>query len=96
MRRPFPVPQNRQRLPDLAEKAQLLGKPVVIRRGKQLLAAIIGAAQFRRILELVERYDPALADTLAIQTNIDIQAIFEEDEKHILKGELVPIEEAKR
>ena len=86
--------QARQHLGSLIEQAHYLGRPFVIKRGNKLMAALIGSHEFVRILDLIEHYDPGLADALAIQTNPDIQAILEEDEKHIQKGELIPLEQA--
>jgi hypothetical protein len=49
--------------------------------------------KFNELLELLERYDPGLADTLAIMANPEIQAILEQDEEDIKTGRLIPFDE---
>lgn len=89
----IPVNKARQHLGELIEEAHYLGKPFLLTRGKKPMAALIGSKEFGRILELIEEHDPGLADTLAIMTNPEVQAILDEDEKHIREGNLISVEE---
>jgi len=87
------VHEARNHLSELIQQAHYLGKPFVLTRGKKPMAAIIGTQEFSRILELIETYDPALADTLAIMTNPDIEDLLKQGEAAIQKGELVPFDQ---
>jgi PHD/YefM family antitoxin component YafN of YafNO toxin-antitoxin module len=89
-----PVYQARRRLGELIEQAFYQGRPFILTRGKKPMAALIGTETFSRILELLERYDPGLADTLAIMTNPEIQAILEEGEQDIRAGRVLPFDES--
>ena len=86
------VHEARSNLSELIQQAHYLGKPFVLTRGKKPMAAIIGTQEFGRILELIETYDPALADTLAIMTNPDIEDILKAGEKAIQTGEMIPFD----
>jgi PHD/YefM family antitoxin component YafN of YafNO toxin-antitoxin module len=88
-----PVKQARQHLGELIEQAHYLGRPFVLTRAKKPMAAIIGSNELARMLELVETYDPGLADTLAIITNPDIEVLLAEGEKAIQKGDVSPFDE---
>src|SRR5215212_2948145 len=84
------IHEARNHLSELIQQAHYLGKPFVLTRGKKPMVAIIGTQEFGRILELIETYDPALADTLAIMTNPVIEDVLKEGDKAIQKGELMP------
>lgn len=87
------VHEARNHLGELIQQAHYLGKPFVLTRGKKPMAAIIGTQEFGRILELIETYDPALADTLALMTNPDIEDLLKQGEAAIQKGEIVPFDQ---
>jgi PHD/YefM family antitoxin component YafN of YafNO toxin-antitoxin module len=89
---PIPVHQAREHLGELIEEAYYLGKPFVIKRGKKLMAALIGTKEFGQILRLIEKYDRGLADTLAIMSNPEILAILEEGDKDVKRGNLLPFD----
>ncbi len=86
------VHEARTQLSELIQQAHYLGKPFVLTRGKKPMAAIIGTHEFGRILELIETYDPALADTLALMTNPAIEALLKAGDKAIQTGEMVPFD----
>src|SRR5215212_8783646 len=86
------VHEARNQLSELIQQAHYLGKPFVLTRGKKPMAAIIGTQEFGRILELIETYDPALADTLALMTNPEVEDLLKQGEAAIQKGELVPFD----
>lgn len=83
------VNQARDHLGELIQQAHYLGKPFVLTRGKKPMAALIGTQEFGRILELIETYDPGLADTLALMTNPEMEALLQAGETAIQKGEMV-------
>lgn len=58
------------------------------------MAALIGTNELARILDLIEKYDPGLADTLAIMSNPEIQALLEEGEKNIQEGKVLPFDKS--
>ena len=90
----IPVHQARKQLGELINQAFYQGKPFVLTRGKKPMAALIGTQEFKEIIKLLEKHNPALADTLAIMTNPEVQAIFAEDEKHLKVGKTIPLDEA--
>jgi PHD/YefM family antitoxin component YafN of YafNO toxin-antitoxin module len=83
------VNQARNHLGELIQQAHYLGKPFVLTRGKKPMAALIGTHLFGRILELVETYDPALADTLALLTNPAVEDLLKQGDTAIQKGAMV-------
>lgn len=86
------VHEARNQLSELIQQAHYLGKPFVLTHGKKPMAAIIGMQEFGRILELIETYDPALADTWAIMMNPDMEALLKAGDKAIQTGEMVPFD----
>ena len=89
-----PVYQARRHLGELIEQAFYQGRPFILTRGKKPMAALIGTGVFSRALQLIEKYDPGLADTLAIMTNPEIQTILEEGEKDTSAGRTLPFDES--
>jgi hypothetical protein len=89
-----PVHQARRKLGAIIEEAHYLGKPFLIKRGNKPMAMIFGSNESARILELVERYDPGLADTLAIMADPELQATLEAGDRAIQRGEIVPFDES--
>jgi hypothetical protein len=87
------VNQARDHLGQLIQEAHYLGKPFVLTRGKKPMAAIIGTLEFARILELIETYDPALADTLAIMMNPEVEELLKQGDAAIQKGEMASFDE---
>ena len=87
------VNQARNHLGELIQQAHYLGRPFVLTRGNKPMAAIIGTEEFGRIVELIETYDPSLADTLAIMTNPEVEEILKAGDQAIQKGDLVPFDE---
>lgn len=83
------VNQARDHLGELIQQAHYLGKPFVLTRGKKPMAAIIGTQMFGRILELIETYDPALSDSLAVMTNPAVEDLLKQGDAAIQKGEMV-------
>lgn len=86
----FNITEAKKHLGEIAEQAHYLDKPFLLKRGEKPLAAVIGSGVFARVLELVETYDPGLADTLALMADPDLQQLLEEGDRAIQKGDLVP------
>jgi prevent-host-death family protein len=86
------VHQARNHLGELIQQAHYLGRPFVLTRAKKPMAAIIGTQEFGRILELLETYDPGLADTLALMANPELEEVLRAGEAAIQTGELVPFD----
>lgn len=84
------IDEARKHLGELLNEAYYLGKPFVLKRGKKPMAALIGTHIFGEMLRVIEKYDPGLADTLAIMANPEVQAILEEDEKNLKEGKTIP------
>ena len=87
------VEQARNHLGELIQQAHYLGRPFVLTRGNKAMAAIIGSQTFGRILALLETYDPALADTLALMTNPEVEALLKQGDQAIQKGDLAPFDQ---
>jgi PHD/YefM family antitoxin component YafN of YafNO toxin-antitoxin module len=87
------VNQARDHLGELIQQAHYLGKPFVLTRGKKPMAAIIGTQEFSRILELIATYDPALADTLALMVDPELEDLLKQGEGDIQKGEIVAFDQ---
>ncbi len=47
------------------------------------MAVLVGNKLFAKMIKLIEKYDQGLADTLAIQSNEELQAVLEEDENSL-------------
>lgn len=89
----IPVHKARRNLGELLNQAFYQGMPFMLTRGDKPMAAIIGINEFIRILELVEKYDPGLADSLAIMSNPEAQRILNEGDDNVKTGKLTPLEE---
>lgn len=88
----IPVHEARRNLGELLNESFYQGKPFILTRGRKPMAAIIGTNEFRQILKVLEKHDPGLADTLAISANPEIQALLEEGDKNIKRGNLLPFD----
>jgi prevent-host-death family protein len=88
-----PVHQARKHLGEIVERAFYEEKPFILTRVKKPMAVLVGTRVFAQILELVEKYDSGLADTLAIMANPEIQAILKAGEQNIREGKSVPFNE---
>jgi hypothetical protein len=54
------------------------------------MATVIGNREFAEILKVLEEHDPGLADTLAIMSNPEIEALLEEGDENVKQGKGVP------
>jgi prevent-host-death family protein len=90
----IPINQARAHLGEILEEAYFLSKPFMITRGNKPMAALIGINELPKILELIEKHDPALADTLAIMSSPEIQELLEEGEKNIQEGKVLPFDKS--
>lgn len=90
----IPINQARAHLGEIVEEAHFLSKPFMITRGNKPMAALIGINELARVLELIEKYDPGLADTLAVMSNPEIQELLEEGEKNIQEGKVFPFDQS--
>lgn len=66
------------------------GKSFLLTRNNKPLAAIINPAWLSVAVKLIEKYDPGLADTLAISVNVDIENLLAKSEKDVGEGKVVP------
>jgi PHD/YefM family antitoxin component YafN of YafNO toxin-antitoxin module len=89
------IPANlaRKNLGELLNQAYYQGTPFLVTRGKKAMAAVIGAKEFQAFLIYLEKNDPGMADTLAIMSNPEIEAILAEGEKDVKADNLIPLEE---
>jgi hypothetical protein len=57
------------------------------------MGVLIGAKEWKEIIETIEMHDQGLADTLAITADPKLQALLKESEKEITSGKLIPLDE---
>jgi hypothetical protein len=86
------ITEAKKHLGEIAEEAHYLERPFLLKRGNKPLAAVIGSNVFTRVLDLIEAYDPGLADTLALMADPDLEQLLREGEQAIKKGEMVPFD----
>ena len=57
------------------------------------MGVLVGAKEWKEIIEAIEMHDQGLADTLAITADPELQNLLKESEKEIKTGKLVPLDE---
>lgn len=83
----------RKNLSELVNQAYYEGKLFGISKGKKPMGVLIGAKEWKEIIETIEMHDQGLADTLAITADPELQTLLKESEKEITSGKLVPLDE---
>lgn len=87
-----PVHQARRHLGELIQKAHYGGMPFVLTHHDKPMATLIGTKEFIEMMELIEKHDPGLADTLAILSNPETQSQLEQSRRDSAAGRTVPID----
>lgn len=85
--------EARKNLSELVNQAYYQGKLFGISKGKKPMGVLIGAKEWKEIIETIEMHDQGLADTLAITADPDLQNLLSESEKEIKAGKLIPLDE---
>ena len=85
--------EARKNLSELVNEAYYEGKLFGISKGKKPMGVLIGAKEWKEIIETIEMHDQGLADTLAITANPELQALLKDGEKDIRAGKLIPLDE---
>jgi prevent-host-death family protein len=93
MSRLFPLSEARKNLSELVHEAYYEGRLFGISKGKKPMGVLIGAKEWKDIIDTIEMHDQGLADTLAIMADPELQAILEEGEEDIKAGRLIPLDE---
>src|SRR5688500_12994037 len=93
MGRMFQLSEARKNLSELVNEAYYEGKLFGISKGKKPMGVLIGAKEWKDIIETIEMHDQGLADTLAITADPELQNILKESEKEISAGKLIPLDE---
>jgi len=88
------VNEARKNLGNLMGEAFYTDRPFVLTRGKRAMAALVGIKVFRQMVRLMEKHDPGLADTLAIMSNPEIEALLKESEEDKKAGRVLPFTQA--
>ena len=86
------ISEARKQLGELVNEAYYAGKPVQLAKGSKPMAILIGTKEFGEMLKIIEVHDPGLADTLALMSNPEAQAVIEAGEKDQQAGNLIPLE----
>jgi prevent-host-death family protein len=89
MGRMFQLSEARKNLSELVNEAYYAGKLFGISKGKKPMGVLIGAKEWKEIVEAIEIHDQGLADMLAITADPKLQAVLKESEKEIESGKLV-------
>ena len=93
MHTPIQISEARGKLGALVNEAYYTGKLFQLAKGNKPMAMLIGTKEFQEMLKIIEAHDPGLADTLAIMSNPDAQAVIEEGEKEAQAGKLIPLDD---
>jgi prevent-host-death family protein len=93
MGRMFQLSEARKNLSELVNEAYYEGKLFGISKGKKPMGILIGAKEWKEIVEAIEMHDQGLADTLAITADPKLQVILKASEKEIESGKLIPLSE---
>lgn len=88
------VKEASQNLEVIIQEAAQRGRSFLLTKNKKPVAALIGTSWFLRMIRLVEKYDPGLADTIAISVNPEIQTLLEKSENDSIKGKVVSFDES--
>lgn len=92
MGRMFQLSEARKNLSELVNEAYYEGKLFGISKGKKPMGVLIGAKEWKEIVETIQIHDQGLADTLAITADPDLQSLLKESEKDIKTGKLIPLD----
>jgi len=92
MGRLFPLSEARKNLSELVNEAYYEGKLFGISKGKKPMGILIGAKEWKEIVETIEMHDQGLADTLAITADSELQALLKEGENDVKLGKLIPLD----
>jgi prevent-host-death family protein len=93
MGRMFQLAEARKNLSELVNEAYYEGKLFGISKGKKPMGVLIGAKEWKEIIEAIEMHDQGLADTFAITADPELQDYLKEGEKEIKEGKLIPLDE---
>ena len=93
MGRIYPVSEARKNLSELVNEAYYEGKLFGISKGKKPMGVLVGAREWKEIVDAIEMHDQGLADTLAITADPELQAILKDGEKDVKSAKLVPLSE---
>jgi PHD/YefM family antitoxin component YafN of YafNO toxin-antitoxin module len=85
--------EARKHLGELLNQAYYQGKPFILTCGNKAMATLIGTQEFRLILAVLEKHDPALADSLAIMSNPEVQELLSAGEADVKAGTLLSVED---
>lgn len=94
MQSPIPIHQARRNLGELINEAFYQGKQFVLTRGNKPMAALVGANEWKEMIKALEKYNPGLADTLAIMADPEIEKMLAQGEEDIKAGRTIPFDES--
>ena len=90
----FSLSEARKNLSELVNEAYYEGKLFGISKGKKPMGVLVGAKEWKEIIETIEMHDQGLADTLAITADPELQTFLKESEKEISSGKVMPLDKA--
>jgi prevent-host-death family protein len=89
-----PINKARKHLGELIQEAHYKGKPFILTRNNKPMATILGTDEFSQMLEIIEKHDYALADTLAIMYSPEIREGLKQGDKDIADGKVLPFDKS--
>ena len=75
--------EARKNLSELVNEAYYEGKLFGISKGKKPMGVLIGAKEWKEIVEAIEMHDQGLADTLVVSADPEFQNFLKEGENEI-------------
>lgn len=91
MGRIFQLSKARKNLGELVNEAYYDGKLFGISKGKKPMGVLVGAKEWKEIIETIEMHDQGLADTLAIMADPQLQLLLKESDED--SRNLIPLGE---
>ena len=89
----IPIHHARRNLGELVNEAFYQGKPFMLKRGNKPMAALVGANEWREMIKALEKYNPGLADTLALMADPALEKMLDDGEQDIKAGRTLPFDE---
>lgn len=89
----LPLTEVRKNLSELVNQAYYEGRIFGIVKGKRPMGTLVGAREWKKIIRVIEKHDPGLADTLAIMADPKLQKLLKRGEDDVRKGKVISWEE---
>ena len=92
----IPLTQVRENLGELVNKAYYSQGFFGVSKGKRFMGAFVSADIWKEMIQVIEKHNPSLADTLAIMADPELQKLLEENAKDVDNGNFITIEQMEK